>query len=147
MAGSTEEQDESTSPYRGEERPSVKITQVRHEIWSGPGADELERMARIDPTLPDRVIKRFEQEQDHRMRIEHSLVETDAQLRTKTVHNQRFAIFFAFAICFLILLLAVVSAIGFGKEIFGGILGSAGLAGIVWAFVAGSREVRRDDSG
>lgn len=109
-------------------------------VYSGPlpPSAELASYEKIKPGLADRIIHMAENEQSHRHKLEaQELAMTEKQIKA-AVRESFLGQFFAFSIA-----LFTVSAGAYvtiqGAEIPGSILGTAGLAAIVYVFIQGRK--------
>lgn len=99
----------------------------------------LEQYNRILPNASDRIISMAEKEQEHRHKMQEKLI--DAQiLDTKLERNEkRLEQIFGLSISIVSILSGSVTAIS-GFPWAGGVIGSAGVVGLVSVFVLGRRE-------
>lgn len=116
-------------------------TQQTAVVYSGPlpPSSELANYEKIKPGLADRIVHMAENEQSHRHALEaQELGMTQRQINA-AVRESFLGQIFAFLIAIFTVAAGAFTAIQ-GAPIPGSILGTAGLAAIVYAFIQGRKQ-------
>jgi len=118
-----------------------KLIRTSYVEYAGPipPAAELERYEGICAGAADRILTMAEAQAKHRRAIE------DRVIRSNTI-NSTLGVVFAF-ILGLSTILGGVFLVFNGLVVSGTILGSAGLTGLVWVFIYGTRSGREERGG
>lgn len=88
----------------------------------------------ILPGAADRILKMAEDQSKHRQDIEKKVIDND-------ILTSRLGVVFGFLIAISFLIAAVIGALS-GHPVFGGLLGTGGLTGLVSVFIYGTKSKR-----
>jgi uncharacterized membrane protein len=134
-----EGQSEARSSQESAEEDSLIGSILPRTRFPGAIPEFIEQYNQLPPEAADRILKMAEEEQVHRHNMEKKLIDAQISDQKQERRERRLGQWFGLIIGLTSVVAGSTTAI-LGSPISGGFIGSAGVVGLVSAFVAGRRE-------